>query len=124
MTKSLDSRAYEWDVPEEEVEVIEETVEKFLKFDSGKAMPELMDPEFLLMCGRVMAMGMKKYGRDNWKLCDDPSRCLGALFRHLLAAMEDPSSLDEESGLPHLAHAAINCMMAWRTAQLCEAADG
>ena len=33
---------------------------------------------------------------------------MDALLRHLLLYLDDPLALDEESGLPHLEHAACN----------------
>ena len=49
--------------------------------------------------------GAKKYARDNWRLGFKYTRSAAALKRHyvLFMAGED---LDEESGLPHLAHMA------------------
>lgn len=87
----------------------------FKKFDSGKSRMELLDPGFLLEMGRVMAMGAQKYGEGNWELCEDPSRYLGAMLRHVMEALEKGSDCEDvESELATMAHAAINCMMAWR----------
>lgn len=52
--------------------------------------------------------GLKKYhDPNNWKQVE-PSRYVDALLRHILAFAEDNQSLDAESGLPHLWHAACN----------------
>jgi hypothetical protein len=52
--------------------------------------------------------GNKKYGSsDNWKNVS-PQRYRDAFFRHWLEYIDDPKSIDAESGLPHLWHAACN----------------
>lgn len=57
---------------------------------------------------RVREFGCKKYkDPDNWKNVD-PERYRHALFRHIALYCDDPDSVDEESGLPHLYHAACN----------------
>lgn len=58
---------------------------------------------------RVREMGVKKYGDpDNWQSVDKANeRYRAAAMRHLVADMRG-EYLDEESGLPHLAHAACN----------------
>ena len=54
--------------------------------------------------------GNAKYpegGPDNWKQVE-PEWYRDALFRHLLAYLDDPEGVDAESGLPHLWHLACN----------------
>lgn len=66
----------------------------------------------------VRLFGIKKYkDPDNWKSVE-PQRYVDALYRHLLAYLADPDSVDEESGLPHLWHLCTNC------AFLCELEKG
>jgi hypothetical protein len=75
------------------------------KHDIGKSRPGLIPGRVLLAIGEVLAFGVKKYGVDNWKLVPDSRRrYLDALMRHM-AAWSDGERLDQESGLPHLAHA-------------------
>lgn len=55
---------------------------------------------------RVMEFGASKYGRDNWfTLPDARRRLFSAAVRHLLSRLNGEKN-DQESGLPHLAHAA------------------
>jgi hypothetical protein len=75
-------------------------------------MPELMEPEFILQIARILAFGAKKYSRDNWKECDDPSRYMGALLRHALA-FHGGETTDPETDQSHLAHVAVNAMFLW-----------
>lgn len=51
----------------------------------------------------VMEHGAEKYSRCNWKKVDDTERYISASLRHILSYKEDKT--DEDSGLPHLAHA-------------------
>lgn len=57
---------------------------------------------------RVLGHGATKYGLWNWREGEglSYSRLTSACLRHLMAAAADPSSNDDESGLPHVAHAA------------------
>lgn len=56
----------------------------------------------------VRLFGVKKYGSvDSWTRVE-PIRYKDALLRHTMAFMDDPYSVDEESGLPHLWHALTN----------------
>jgi hypothetical protein len=59
---------------------------------------------------RVFETGVKRYGRENWRLVEDgPRRYFSATMRHLLA-WRGGQELDPTSGLPHLAHA-IACLL-------------
>lgn len=51
----------------------------------------------------------KKYGEgaDRWQEVEI-DRYKNAAYRHWLAYLDDPKSVDEESGLTHLAHLACN----------------
>ena len=52
--------------------------------------------------------GTQKYGDpDNWKQVE-PERYHQAMLRHVLKIWENPYSVDEESGLPHLWHIATD----------------
>lgn len=57
----------------------------------------------------VMEYGAGKYGDNNWRTGMDYSRCFNAAMRHLWAYWRGETN-DPESGLPHLAHAATNCL--------------
>ena len=54
----------------------------------------------------VMTFGASKYGADSWQLLlSADGRYFAAAMRHIVAWRLDASSVDPESGLPHLAHA-------------------
>ena len=79
------------------------------KLDDGKNMVGLVMQGFrraLLGVSRVGTFGAKKYTKNGWKeVPDGYDRYQDALYRHLLA-----EGLDEQSGLPHLYHAAWNLL--------------
>ena len=80
------------------------------KADDGKLKLTLVPHQIIRDIARVRMYGNAKYpdgGPDNWKRVD-PQRYRDALCRHLLAYLEDPHGVDEESGLPHIAHVACN----------------
>lgn len=81
-------------------------VEDFLKFDNDKLRYELIPTEILAELAKVLTYGAKKYKPNNWKLVDDNSRYIGAVFRHL-EAWRGGEKLDE-SGLHHLSHVLTN----------------
>jgi hypothetical protein len=70
---------------------------------------DLVPWEALDKIAEVYGMGAQKYADRNWEKGYDWGLSLAALVRHvsLFAQGED---LDEESGLPHLAHAGWHCM--------------
>lgn len=74
------------------------------KNDSGKAPITLISRTAIELEAQVMAFGARKYARHNYKKGFDYSRLLDAAIRHILA-FSDGEDLDQESGLPHLAHA-------------------
>ena len=79
------------------------------KLDSGKVRPALVIQGFrkaLLSVSEVGTFGAAKYTDNGWKsVPDGRKRYEDALYRHLLA-----EGADEQSGLPHLAHAAWNLL--------------
>ena len=80
------------------------------KTDAGKLRPTLVPTELIRAVARIRMYGNAKYpdgGPDNWKRVE-PERYRDAMFRHLLAYLDDPYGMDEESGLPHLWHIACN----------------
>ena len=78
------------------------------KADAGKLDLTLVPRQIIWDIAEVREYGNKKYGDpDNWKTVEIP-RYRAAAFRHLLAYLEDPHGVDEESGLLHLAHLACN----------------
>ena len=90
------------------------------KADAGKAQLTLVPRRIIWDIAAIREYGNRKYGDpENWRQVE-PQRYRDALFRHLLAYLDDLASLDAESGLPHLWHIACN------VAFLCEmeAVDG
>lgn len=73
----------------------------------GKAPISQLDAELLRQTALVMEFGERKYDRGNWRKGIPYNRCLDSLFRHILSFKEG-ETLDAESGLHHLAHAAAN----------------
>jgi len=63
----------------------------------------------LRMVARVYGWGTKKYADRNWELGYKWSNSYSAGQRHL-NAFWGGEWLDQESGLPHLAHAAWHCL--------------
>jgi len=78
------------------------------KHDEGKLDLTLVPRQIIWDIAAVREYGNKKYGDpDNWKTVEI-TRYRAAAFRHLLAYLEDPHGVDEESGLLHLSHLACN----------------
>ncbi len=80
-------------------------------FDDGKiqfqwllAMPGLAE------VAKVGMYGAKKYGQNNWRGGSDFMRYIGSILRHVTQFLSGENN-DVESGLPHLAHAAYNCLI-------------
>ena len=80
------------------------------KADGGKAKLSLVPSAIIYAIARIREYGVNKYpdgGRNNWKQVE-PERYRDAMYRHLLAYINDPHGVDQESGLPHLWHLACN----------------
>lgn len=80
------------------------------KFDDGKIRYELLPGQALEDIAHVFTFGAVKYGDFNWMDGLTSLRLFGALCRHAYAWSRG-ETLDKESGLHHLAHAAACCMM-------------
>ena len=78
------------------------------KADMGKPRLTLVPRRILYDVARIREYGNKKYGDpNNWKKVE-PERYRDAMMRHMCAYLDNPESVDEESGLPHLWHLACN----------------
>ena len=78
------------------------------KRDVGKPRPTLVPVKAIWAIAAIREYGAAKYGgRDGWKRVE-PERYRDALYRHLLAYLEEPFGLDAESHLPHLWHLLTN----------------
>lgn len=82
------------------------------KLDAGKnrlALTLFGFSNALQAVGEIGTYGAGKYSPNGWKSVPDAEeRYSDAMMRHLFADRE--WTLDEESGLPHLAHAAWNLL--------------
>ena len=79
-----------------------------VKADAGKIRPTLVPRQIIRDIAKIREYGNRKYGSsENWREVE-PDRYRDALCRHLLAYLDDPRSVDEESGMPHLWHLATN----------------
>ena len=79
------------------------------KTDFGKPGVGLIDTEALIQLARVLDFGKNKYAAHNWRKGIEWQRIIDSLLRHTLA-FNNGENNDDESGLPHIAHAMCNCM--------------
>jgi len=89
------------------------------KQDYGKAKLSLVPRRIIWDVAAIREYGNNKYpdgGPDNWREVE-PERYRDAAYRHFLGYLDDPRSVDSESGFPHLWHLACNI------AFLCEMED-
>lgn len=89
--------------------------ERAKRFNTGKPRLDLLPLDMLTGLARVLEMGEKKYGRNNWRKGAPATEQLGSLLRHLqpisevLNADKNSDTLyDTESGLPHIDHILFN----------------
>lgn len=80
-------------------------------FDDGKcALQYLLAMEALDDVAAVGMYGAKKYGQFNYRGGAEFLRYIGSICRHT-ASFARGENVDRESGLPHLAHVAYNCLI-------------
>lgn len=78
------------------------------KHDHDKLRYDLLPPEALESIVAVLTFGAKKYAPENWRLVENWSgRYFAAAQRHIWAYKKG-ESVDPETGIHHLAHAATN----------------
>lgn len=72
---------------------------------------ELIDPNFNNDFAKVLTIGAKKYGIDNYKRASkkDQKEYIGAIHRHL-NSWERGYKFDHETKLNHMAHISANAM--------------
>lgn len=90
-----------------------------VKHDDGKDRMSLLPWKALRQVARVLTFGAKKYGANNWQGVEG-ERYEDAFLRHY-ESWRGGERFDEESGLPHLAHA--TCCLLFMLAQT-EGLDG
>ena len=80
----------------------------FVKHDKGKVQPTLIVAEFITEIAKILTLGVKKYGKNNWKLCKDTTRYKDALERHWIEYKK--GVLYDKDGFTHLGAVATNAM--------------
>ncbi len=79
-----------------------------IKADAGKLQLTLVPTQIIRDIAEVRMYGNAKYhDSDSWRRVE-PQRYRDALYRHLLAYLDNPRGVDEESKIPHLKHLACN----------------
>ena len=75
---------------------------------SGNLNLSLVPKEIVTAVAHIRAYGCEKYDSpDNWKGVN-PELFNQAMQRHVMACWEDWTSIDPESGMPHIWHIACN----------------
>lgn len=78
------------------------------KADAGKPRLSLVPRKIIWDIAKIREYGNKKYGDpNNWRKVE-VERYRDAAYRHFMRYLDDPTGVDEESGLPHLWHLATN----------------
>ena len=85
------------------------STDKGLRHNEGKVKVELVPPRWVLALAEVLTKGAEKYAERNWEKGMEWSKCYSSAQRHLLAFWDGEDN-DKETGLPHVAHAAWNCL--------------
>lgn len=91
-------------------------MERAKRFNSGKPKLDLLPLDMFTGLARVLEMGEKKYGRNNWRKGAPATEQVASLLRHLQPIMEalnadlegSETLYDSESGLPHVDHILFN----------------
>jgi hypothetical protein len=82
-----------------------------IRKNSGKAENSNLDPRFIELMAKLLTDVERagKYSKFNWAKGNYFSIPLDSLERHL-AEIKKGNFIDEESGLPHAVHIAVNSM--------------
>ena len=84
-----------------------------LKFDTDKPGLDMLPYEALVQMAKVLDFGKIKYHKWNWTEGISYTRLISASLRHINAYNRGESK-DPETGLSHIAHAAVNlCFLLW-----------
>lgn len=79
--------------------------------NAGKPDLSLLPYTFEVAVARVMEKGAAVYGRDNYRNGHTATNIVGSMKRHIGKFLSG-EDMDTDSGEPHLAHIAANCLMA------------
>jgi hypothetical protein len=87
------------------------TFKKDAKNNYSKPMFDLINPDFTLQMAKVLTIGAKKYGVNNFKKASKKQQKLyvGAIHRHL-NEWQRGSKNDSETEINHMVSVAINAM--------------
>lgn len=80
-----------------------------IKYDQEKTRWSLLPMDVMDTVVRVLMHGSRKYEDNNWMKVIPKERYYDACVRHI-SAWQQGEKMDQESGLPHLAHA-ICCLI-------------
>ena len=85
-----------------------DTTSQAAKQDAGKPRLSLVPSQIIWDIAEIRQFGNEKYhDPNNWKTVEI-ERYIDALYRHFLRFLDNPRSIDEESGLEHYKHMACN----------------
>ena len=81
-----------------------------IKADAGKEPLTTVPRKGIWAVARVRDFGIKKYkAKESWRTVEK-ERYRDAAMRHFFRYLDNPTGLDEESGLPHIAHCLCNLL--------------
>lgn len=84
---------------------------EFKKKTTGKLRVLLLPMDALTRVVRVLEHGASKYGDNNWRNAGSSEVFIEAALRHIMKHVSG-EKWDDESGLPHLHHAAASILLA------------
>ena len=93
-----------------------------LRYNSHKAEHHQVPTSLTNAVAKTLMYGAQKYEKGNWRRGMKWSIVYDCLQRHMLKWL-DGEVKDEESGLPHLYHAASNIAMLIEYAETCKSLD-
>lgn len=84
------------------------STDQTIKADAGKPHLHLVPSQIIRDIAEVREYGNAKYSDpESWRRVE-LDRYVDALYRHLLAFVDDPGGRDAESGIEHYKHMACN----------------
>jgi hypothetical protein len=93
-----------------------------LRYNSGKAELRQVPTSLNFAVAKTLQYGAQKYAEGNWRQGMSWVTVYDCLQRHMLKWL-DGEEVDEESGLPHLYHAACNVAFLIEYAETCPELD-